>query len=119
MCVGYRFSLNPVSVEIIKSVEQVAVRILLMDLKIYLILLSCFSFNSIVPSECKSIEKRSTQVECGIARTVAVGFIFGGGSIQPKEHPWKAALLKNLNGVWTYICGGVLIDKRSVITGMG
>lgn len=78
------------------------------------LLLFHFSYET----SCKSIIKRSSSsIECGVAKTVAVGFIFGTGSISPKEHPWKAAILRNENGKWSYICGGVLIDRSSVITG--
>lgn len=69
-------------------------------------------------SSCKTIVKRSNSgITCGVAETVSVGLIYGGGAIARKQHPWKVALYRNDAGKLTYICGGVVIDKNSVVTG--
>lgn len=80
----------------------------------------------------------STQFECGIQKA-SITLVNNGKVVLPREHPWwilmnfdfryqskmqklnifyrKAALYKKQKGKFEYICGGVLIDTETIVTG--
>lgn len=59
----------------------------------------------------------SQQQQCG-KESVGGGLSYGGVPSESYESPWKVAIIfKYDNGTRAYICGGVLINNDTVVTG--